>query len=304
MARKWRVGTKKLQFVNWVHNFSKLVEPPFTVRQVFYQLLAEKILTKKTKKSYDYLDDVLTDARRDKLIPIEWFEDEDRVPSGDVYFSVIDSGEFFKQNVESYEGALDRFKDSGNNYFYHRWEGQPNYVEVWYEKRALTKQFERAVKGLGVLLQVCRGTSSFTAIWQGSIRFQNALERGVCPLLLYFGDMDPTGWSNLRWIQRELESTFNVVGVKYIRCAVTLEQISGLGLVTKEANRRDSRYPLYKQNVGDIQADLEAIHPNVLRDIIQESVGLVFDEVIYQEKQKELGEIRSSLQEQIEEYLG
>lgn len=308
--KKWRIGTKKMRVVEWVKEFALVVEPPFTIRQIFYQLLEEdkrqpdkKFLTGKTKKSYDNLDAILTEARRDGLLPISWFDDEERTTTGRAYHSIETGDSFYESAVGIYEGAQKRFTDSWDEYVFHRWEGQPNYVEVWFEKRALAKQFERATKKLGVLCQVCRGTSSLTSIYLGAARFQRAKRRGVSPLLLYFGDLDPTGWFNPKWIRRDMEMTFGVKEIEYVRCAVTLEQVEKLGLITKEANRRDSRYPKYVNEVGDLQADLEAIHPNTLTEIIEESVARFFDEEIYKQQKKDQEKIQDNLRERIEEYL-
>jgi len=75
-------------------------------------------------------------------------------------------------------------------YAKNRWENQDYYIEVWIEKKALQGVFERPCRNNAVALFACKGYPSLTSVKEASYRIRSVSQE---PIILYFGDYDPTG---------------------------------------------------------------------------------------------------------------
>ena len=53
------------------------LDQPMTVRQVYYQAVVHSIVSK-AEADYDKIQNILTELRREELIPYEWIIDEGR----------------------------------------------------------------------------------------------------------------------------------------------------------------------------------------------------------------------------------
>jgi hypothetical protein len=94
------------------------------------------------------VSNVLVDARKDGIIPWEWIEDRLRKPWHiSMWSSLEDFGETarraYRRNV---------------------WTTQPVYLEVWFEKDALSGIFEGVLECYGVTLNVGRGYDGWDSI--------------------------------------------------------------------------------------------------------------------------------------------
>ena len=54
---------------------------PISVRHVYYELIAAKVVTK-TRSNYNQISDIATKARRAGLLPWDWIADETRTAGG------------------------------------------------------------------------------------------------------------------------------------------------------------------------------------------------------------------------------
>ena len=68
----------------------------------------------------------------------------------------------------------------------------------------MARFFEPVCKHWGVPLVVSRGYTSFTYRQEALRRLQDWRDRGRLPVLLYFGDLDPSGWDIWRMLRDEL----------------------------------------------------------------------------------------------------
>jgi hypothetical protein len=173
---------------------------PLTVRQVYYQCVA-KLLIPNEHSRYKAISVMVATLRRHDLVT--WDAIEDRTRRTTDKRGVSDLQAFIKEQSESF---LDWR-------YYHRCRVQEQgfYIEVATEKDALASIIEDIAWPYRVRLNVCKGQVSATMVKQMADRFQKARLLGQAPLLLYFGDLDPSGVAIPKAIESKLQefhSTF------------------------------------------------------------------------------------------------
>lgn len=146
---------------------------PQTVRQVFYALVIRKVLPN-DKASYRKLVNALSEARKRELIPWDRIEDRLRRPHSIPMWS--DPAEFADDAVTWYRRDI--------------WPTQPQYIEVWLEKDALSGIFGDILRPYCVTLNVGRGYDSWSAVNEAAERFCKQEKPGK---ILYCGDHDASG---------------------------------------------------------------------------------------------------------------
>lgn len=221
---------------------------PMTLRQVFYQLVSRQVIENKPSE-YDKLSRALVIARQENYIPWEWIEDRTRRPS-----------------IPPAWGGLDSFlEDVKRSYRRDVWKAQPSYFEVWLEKDALSGIFEAMTSAYGVTLQVGRGYTSWSALYQASCRFN-----GKPCEILYFGDFDPSGED----IARAIEDNLGHFGTcpKISKVAINRKDIDEYHLPPVPTKDTDTRQRAHVEKYGDVAVELDALPLPVLRDRIKNAV--------------------------------
>lgn len=253
------------------------VGPPMTVRQVFYRAEAEGLVAK-SDKGYRQIQYNLLHMRRQGIIPYSFISDATR----------------WQRKPTTYDSIEDMLKDSSASYRRALWSAQDSYVEIWLEKNALAGVFSGITYEYDVGLMVSVGFSSETYLYEASevIKEQNA--RGKLCYVFHFGDYDPSGVGIGTDIERKLQG-FGA-DVLFQRVAVTPDQILDMDLPTRPTKQSDSRARHFESNVS---VELDAIHPNVLRQMITETIDSVVD-------QKQLEAVRRAEQlerESLEKFI-
>ncbi len=72
-------------------------------------------------------------------------------------------------------------------------QNQDKHIEIWTEKDALLRIFTDVVYPYCIRAVVCRGYSSVTFIADFYTRAEKAIMQRKQPVVLYFGDLDPSG---------------------------------------------------------------------------------------------------------------
>ena len=218
---------------------------PMTLRQCYYQLVAGQVIPN-CKASYDKLGRALTDARRNNLIPWEWLIDRTRTPH---QVPMWYDGDNFLNCV------LPQFRIDV-------WQTQPEYIECWVEKDALSGVFDPITHQYGVTLCVCRGYPSASFLYEASERL------GLYPsqTILYFGDFDPSGNDMPRAICEGL-ADFGCYP-RFCRCALNPDDIEQYGLPHDPAKKTDTRSKAHIAKHGDVSVELDALPVNILRSRI------------------------------------
>jgi hypothetical protein len=279
-------------------------EEPMTLRQLYYRFVAMDLIENK-QSQYQYLGEVVKEARLEGVIPWGWIEDRTRsTDAGDWNDGeYVDPDDWFERNFEW-------FKNTPERYHRPKWEDQRNYIEVWVEKEALAGVFANVCEDLKVVSFPNRGYTSITMLKQAAERIRDEIGVKVPPdgrhrraHILYFGDFDPSGQDIERNIREKFSETFNV-RVNVERIALTREQIDEFELPPQPAKRTDARYESFVEEHGNLAVELDALPPDELRRLIRESVDEYFDESWYQNKVKpKEEEERDHLRERVTEVL-
>lgn len=104
-----------------------------------------------------------------------------------------------------------------------KWVGQDNYVELWYEARAMTQQFQHYTQH--VTLRPMGGQPSIPYKWDTAKALERAASRYDLPIvILYFGDLDTAGELISEVVERDVREWCNV-DFEFIRCGLNEDQV-------------------------------------------------------------------------------
>lgn len=221
-----------------------------TLRQLYYQLVVENVLSNKTQ-NYAKLSRLLGEARMTGLCDWDVIEDRLRIP----------------RFPNEWKGIPDAMETIINVYRKQRWKDQPEYVEVWVEKDALSGVLEPITRDFHVHLLVNRGYSSISAMHDSSIRFRIATQNGKNCTLLYIGDFDPSGEDMVRDIENRLGELWANVTVEKI--ALTRDQIDEYSLPPNPAKLSDPRSSKFINENGAESWEVDALPPTVLDALLR-----------------------------------
>lgn len=256
---------------------------PLTVRQVYYQAVA-RLIVPNDQNQYKRTSRVLTTLRREDLL--DWSAIEDRTRR------TID-----KRGVSNLQAwATEQMGSFFNWRYYHRCyvQQQTVYVELATEKDALSKIVEDAAWMYCTRVNVVRGQVSATMVNDMATRFEEAAYRGQRPVLLYLGDLDPSGIAIPKALVRNMWDHHGV-RVELRRVALQPEQVAQYSLPVSldAAKRTDNNFGAWVREYGIKQAavELDALHPESLTGIVEGALKLVYDlGAIVDEKRAEQAE--------------
>jgi len=234
-----------------------------TLRGLHYQLVS--IGMTNTLQHYKRVVAAMTQARWDGSISFETFSDLDREMVGET-----------KWEETILENKITRGKEQiglwMKNYNKNRWENQDNYVEVFIEKKALQGVFQGPCEQLGVGLGACKGYPSLTFLHETSERFDWAIQARKNPIILYFGDYDPSGEDIPRSIGDNLYRMHSNVEIR--RIALMEDQVVEWGLPPAPVKVGDTRSNTW---TGIGQVELDAVKPEQLQKMVTEAIDDCFD---------------------------
>lgn len=188
-----------------------------------------------------------------------------------------------------------------------RWKGQRYYVEMWVEKDALAGFLSPLCEELGVGLVVSRGYTSYTFKQEARARFHGKLfghdEKSREPVLLYLGDLDPSGYDIYRCLRDELDLC------KVERLGLHPGDVTQFGLVPNPIKDLDRRTKGFKQlypELGDTVYELDALPPGELTARAREGILKYFNERILRKNQAAVRHWRANFtdrQDKVKEIL-
>lgn len=261
-----------------------------TVRQIYYRLVSAGVL-KNTRSSYNMLDSVLTKARLNGKVPFNAIEDRSRsFLSGDK--SVFETPEDFM------EWRINALQDSHWHYDLPFWLDQPEYVEVWIEKDALSSLFLQICEKYRVRLFPCKGYSSLTFLHEAAEHLRTV---GKPTTILYFGDFDMRGKDIERYITQRLKD-FNV-NANVQRIALTREQIKLYNLPPQPAKKSDTLASQWIETEGDVAWELDALEPNTLLSLVEQSILKHLDKDCLQRRDELLNQNRDKINVLVQSFL-
>ncbi len=239
---------------------------PLTLRQVYYRLVAAGIIENR-RSSYQCLSKLVVEMRQDESISWDCITDKTRRTSAKRGFS--DIGDFVKTETASFLRGYSRC----------RIQGQDRFIEIWVEKDALSTIFENVAWPYCLRVTTCRGYQSVSKLHEYSERAMAAIEKGLHPLVLYFGDFDASGVDMFEAAQRTISGKFGVSRIDFKRIALTPETIAAYGLphnpdAVKEG---DVRTKAFRAKYGDMAVELDSLHPKDLETIATEAIQAHLD---------------------------
>lgn len=253
-----------------------------TLRQLYYRLIAgdhfpesrrfkiagSDAMTKNDQRNYKWLGDMLSRARVGGRIDWRHIEDRTRgVEGGDAGWS----------------SPASAIRSIPNWYGITHWDGQPEYLEVWVEKDALSDVISRPADRWDVPYLACKGSPSTSLMHDSALRIRQKERDGRKATILYLGDHDPTGLDIDRDIQDRLRLFHCGADVK--RLALTMEQIEELNPPPSPVKETDSRAGGYIDTYGTSDCwELDALEPAALDELIDAEIQEHIDMDLRQER--------------------
>ena len=217
-----------------------------TLRQVFYRLVAAHLIPN-TENAYNRLSRLSAEARRQGTFP-----------------GLADHTRAIAQPA-SWSSPQEILEVAARDYRRDRTEGQDYQVWVVLEKATLSSQVEAWLDPLGVPVVALRGYGSQTIIDDITLSSEKDGRLGV---LLYVGDLDPTGED----ITRDLLDR-GPEWEEVDRLAVNPDQVTELDLIPAPGKTTDPRAAGFVERHGQlIQVEVEAIPPDVLQALVEDAV--------------------------------
>ena len=238
-----------------------------TLRQLFYQYVSRDLLPN-TIKAYKTLGSLLNDARL--AGEIDWNAMEDRTRN--------------LRTVSTWGSPAEIISACASQFRSDFWGDQECHVDCWVEKDALIGVLEVACEPMQIPYFSCRGYTSVSELWSAAMRYVALLNDGKRIVILHLGDHDPSGIDMTRDIEdrirlmlehhigRFIESDFIVR-----RIALNMEQIDEYNPPPNPAKMTDSRASSYINKYGDESWELDALAPDVLMRLIQDTAGEYID---------------------------
>ncbi|MFL5268833.1 MAG: hypothetical protein ACJ8AH_19945 [Stellaceae bacterium] len=233
-----------------------------TVRQVYYQAVVHSIVSK-AEADYDKIQNILTELRREELIPYEW---------------IIDEGRFARQPY-TVEGIPQALNDTRRNYRKDPWQDVDEFVQIWVEKNALVGVLEPVTREYDIALMAAVGYSSISFLHEAAQR----LSWVEHPIYIYhLGDLDPSGAQAAEAIEKDLRGFASDADIHFERIAITPDQIVDLRLqaALRPSKTKDPRYRWFLDKYRDVavleggrqSCELDAIRPTDLRAMVREVI--------------------------------
>ena len=257
-----------------------------SVRWVSYRLLQDGHL--KNKESFGQIENYMREARRCS------YEDWTPFTFADSVRETINAPDL-DDGPDSYdpEYMAQRNIDTIDSFYVDipRWYYEDCYLEVWFEARAMTGQFEKYVPS-GIALQPCGGDLSIPLKAEGARRLRDCADKiGKEPVILYFGDLDKKGEQIPKSIGTEVYAW--CPGVKIYRCGLDVAQQKKYGL------------PENPESPGKYQ--WEALDDEAAKEIISEGLEAFLNDGACdkaKEREQEIAqEAQEILKEKLSEYL-
>jgi hypothetical protein len=267
----------------------ELLDPdePMTLRHLFYMLVsrADTVITN-CSEDYSILSKTMTAAREDGDVDDKSITDEHRT--------------VYKSNC--YDSPAEWAYLEETTYRKNRWTSQDSYVECWFEKGAVMSVVERLHRRYQVTMRPFKGQAS-RAYCADIAKDFSLVDKPIT--VYYFGDHDPSGYaiprSGAKRVRAILEgeeygginADFTFIRIGFNRppvddlpcdemeyCEVCSHTYKGADHLVDhnlpswdvEDKRDDSNYRWFVDHFGDECAELDAIPPDELRTMVEDSI--------------------------------
>lgn len=266
--RDWNPQKKTQELIEIILKQVKKFNIALTVRQVHYILVeTPEANHKNTIGAYQKASRILTKMRYAGLLSWDKITDETRGVYKTTSYEDID---------KALEGLLKKYRRD-------RWKDSEYYVEVWTEKRTLVNQFYQVTDKYDVFLASGGGFSSATYIYEAVDRIIQKQLQHKKIIILYFGDLDPSG----DFMDEDIEKRFEEwnINLTFKRIALKEEHLQQFNLKKRfdvpvkkgekiyNKIKADPRAKNFYEKYGELfQVELEALDPNILNSMLENSI--------------------------------
>lgn len=267
---------------------------PLTLRQIYYQLVSKEYI-ENTQSAYTSLSKLIKWGRMDGYIEWNWIEDRVRVFHD--LSGWYDSNNFINTSLKYFLKGYKRYL----------LQTQDKYIEIWIEKDALASIFQRIAEPYTIPVVVCRGFTSISFLHDFKLRLQNYQDKE--PIMLYFGDFDPSGKEMLPAMKTTLQNEMGTRRIDFKRIALTEEQIDVYKLPNnpRALKSTDTRAQKHIEKYGPLAVELDALRPDILTDIVTNAIESEIDmDLFHEEKETEEQEFDklNNLKEKVKNLIG
>lgn len=282
-TRKW-ITDKSIEII------SEYEKGELTIRGLHYQLVS--IGMTNSQKHYKRVVAAMIEARWAGLVDFDAFSDHDRSMIGKTEYEETDLYSSVENGKEAIQGWMDI-------YYKNRWENQPYYPEIFIEKKALQGVFQSVCRKNDIALGACKGYPSLTFLNEAAQRFIKAMDDGKQPIILYFGDYDPSGEDIPRSIRENIIS-LGCESIEVRRIALMHDQVIEWRLPPAPAKTGDSR----TANWGGIgQVELDAVNPKKLQRLCQTAIDEIFNIKLFDELKNVEADERQLYRSELREFV-
>ncbi len=289
-----------------------------TLRTVFYWLVSKEIIPN-TENYYRTLSKKIVEAKKREILPWSFLEDHVRYSSDNFEHNYLTRDRIpeVERGCEERLNSLD-LEELISEYFDYitpsseigRWAKQPVIPEVWIEKDALARVIQKWNYDKYITVRVIRGYSSWSFIRDCVSSLKSILEEHEKVVILYLGDLDPSGVDISRHVKKAIEYFgLNDDRVEFRRLAITPEQVIQYNLPPRPEDadtlaklERDPRKKNYSiPYIVELDA-LMAYVPHEFQLLVENAIDEYFDEAIYESVKNEVNEIVLECEEIVEAY--
>lgn len=282
--------TKQWIIENAIDVLSNYEDGVLTIRGLHYQLVSRGMTN--DIQHYKRVVAATGDARWRGLISFNAFSDRDRYLACETEAEPSILG-------DKIDKAKEQVRLWATNYYLNQWENQTYYPEVFIEKKALEGVFYKPCKYHGLALGACKGYPSLTFLHDATQRFKEASSRGQKPIIIYFGDYDPSGEDIPRALQENIRS-LGCPEIELKRVALKEWQVIDWKLPPAPTKVTDSRSASWD---GLGQVELDAVKPEVLISLLEHTVRDLFDENLHDELMRRESEEREYFKAELKRYV-
>jgi hypothetical protein len=252
--------------LNIIHTCNDVIEDymemglTLTLRQLYYQLVTKNHIPN-SEKSYKKLSSLISNARLSGLLDWSAIEDRVRVP--------------YKK--PEYDSIGELMEIAAYSYRLPRWRGQNFNVELWVEKDALAGVLKPIAQKYHITLMVNRGYSSQSAMYESAQRVRNSetTYKNKSSIILYLGDLDPSGEDMVRDIQERF--TMFETPVHVAKLALTADQVEEHKPPPNPTKLSDPRATEFLKKHGNSSWEVDALPPNILTEMIEGVLDSLID---------------------------
>jgi len=231
---------------------------PMTNRQIFYRLVGTRGYPK-TEQAYARLCEYLNRARRAGMIDFGSIRDDGTQSDGGTGYS----------GVEHWMRAIRRYAEG---YTHNLTEGQRYHRELWVEAGGMVPQAAAVAYDYDIVTYSAGGFNGLTDKYETADRL--ARQRKPC-IVFHVGDLDPSGLAIVDALAEDVTLMAGGLArrrgrdadVRFIRVAVTEEQVEEHGLPTAPQKGSDQRGEWMDETV-----QCEALPPDVLAATIRQAI--------------------------------